>query len=792
MRQVFDAIAFKLLGDDWVAPHGHDEVQTATGRNNITVDFHWDPFLKTSALPEKLLEQRNGTQKNLLIMGGGLHYAAWLPDSVKTFTDTMNALFPPAAMIPEMVKHSTYIMPVMPSDFPNLPDDKKPTMTKVKMDAMNDYLRLKFANLDQSYPVLWTYNEMVEAGTPIYDWTAIHVRKDVANIKADILLNHFCNPILAKEKKEVVPNASCCVPSTPRFTGQWIILVTGALVLLTTGSSLLFRIGDMTSSKESSGIVQAAFVFISVCMFCYLGDRTHSMHHLFKQNNEEQFVYLALAILLVFGIGFIRKSKVKTGSIQVNSSSPVQISQEILSRDQTDEWKGWMQALILLYHWTGTSQTLWIYQIIRLLVAAYLFMTGYGNTLYFLKLQDNRMYSIGAVVERAAVQLIRLNLLSVALSYTMGASYLSYYFAPLVSFWLVVSYACLSLKPIWNKNMCLLTVKVVLFGLFTTFLIRKEGILEAIFAMLENVCKMTVNTKEWRFRLGLDSIIIYVGILFAAAIEQIKTTNELQVQSSESVKEYLLEAKTTKRHDNSIIINDSNRSKWIKVLIPFGLASVSLAVMITWGYVARQNTSKQSYNALHPYLSPLPVLAFVVLRNCHPALQNRYSTAFARLGSCSLETFVLQFHLLLSNDTKGVISIPLLANVPRTAWIRMVELALVALPFLYLSEKAAKATQIIVGYFSENATAPAKKEEEGMQHLLSSSGDSNNSSDALHHVTVHIPLDEVNDDSPALRPTTSVPATSLPRYALSLARQHLSVRLALLMVGSIAFNWIGY
>ncbi len=47
-----------------------------------------------------------------------------------------------------------------------------------------------------------------------------------------------------------------------------------------------------------------------------------------------------------------------------------------MNRDQTEEWRGWMQVIVLAYHYTGGSKVPWVYSGVRVLVGAYLFMTG--------------------------------------------------------------------------------------------------------------------------------------------------------------------------------------------------------------------------------------------------------------------------------------------------------------------------------------------------------------------------------------------------------------------------------
>lgn len=60
----------------------------------------------------------------------------------------------------------------------------------------------------------------------------------------------------------------------------------------------------------------------------------------------------------------------------------------LLNREQTDECRGLMQAVVLIYHVTGARNVLPIYMHMRLINSAYLFLSGYGHFCYFWQTGD--------------------------------------------------------------------------------------------------------------------------------------------------------------------------------------------------------------------------------------------------------------------------------------------------------------------------------------------------------------------------------------------------------------------
>jgi hypothetical protein len=313
-----------------------------------------------------------------------------------------------------------------------------------------------------------------------------------------------------------------------------------------------------------------------------------------------------------------------------------------------------MQAVILIYHWTGGSRILGIYIGVRLLVAAYLFQTGFGHAVFFISKKDFSFRRVASV-------LLRLNLLSCALPFVMHTEYMFYYFAPLVTFWFLIVYAIFAVGSQHNDNPRALLAKGGIAAFICPGLVLWTPLMDWTFAILRALFHIQWDLYEWKFRLGLDGLIVYIGVLMGVASVQTKLYNHVITQT-----------------------------KSLAGLL--GAASIAIYWLASTSYLGE----KKAYNQLHPYISFVPILGFIALRNINPTARVWYSRGMAWLGRCSLETFTLQFHIFLASDTKGVLRLGLFEGDGSLLLDRWRDLIVIAPVFLWLSWRVAEATNGLV------------------------------------------------------------------------------------------------
>ncbi|KAF5003417.1 hypothetical protein FDECE_10014 [Fusarium decemcellulare] len=699
-RQVFWAMA-RLLDREKAAEarshaRKHESYDMTFG--GVRLMQLWNPYFETGTLNPNLTEQLQlFTQEKhhpvpikdqkgpaLIMLGAGSWYVLkyFEKESKMLFQDAFDNLtdivrledlpsFGSQPMDPEDgVRNELFLAPVAPPFYDDLPDSRtKPKgIHEGEVEAIDQYIynveEKRNLRLLRVFPEL-SHNQP-EAMVDRHD-TGFHVIDSVAEVKANILLNLRCNAKL--DKLSGYPyDRTCCSDYGSRPVAQLIVVGLTAMYTIACIAYELLDIITSTETPRSQWLNMKVGVFAVALLYCYFADRTD----LFSKGMKE-FVPLEFSILIIIcttiAVATICKSKFRAPPA---TAAPVKEDAGILSRDQTEEWKGWMQAAILIYHWTGASRNLPVYMFIRLLVAAYLFQTGYGHTIFFLAKKDFSFRRIANV-------LVRLNILSCILPYIMGTDYMFYYFAPLVSFWFLVVYATLALGAKYNDNTNAVLCKIVGSLVFITAIVQFTPVMEWIFVVLDVVFRIKWDLHEWLFRVSLDGFVVYVGMLAGVAHQRIERNGTWWAD-----------------YKNAIYPS-------VGILLVYAIPCVMFC------------DEKQKYTMVHPYLSFLPVLAFIALRNATTRLRNYYSTAAAWLGRCSLETFILQYHIYLAGDTKGVLLVGFLKGDGSLLFDRGRDLIIIVPIFLWISNLVAEASGAIVKLVMNKPPETVYDEEDGLK-----------------------------------------------------------------------------
>ncbi|XP_051245734.1 N-acetylneuraminate 9-O-acetyltransferase [Dicentrarchus labrax] len=609
----------------------HEDISFEDESSSLNVDFLWYPEANNS-MKERLISWTHeaSAKPDVVILGAATWSIKLHSGSSETLQQYKVNLTALAVHLEKLADHGEVYWVLQDPVNEEVLSDNRKMITNQQLELYNeaavDVLNSSKRN-SRSRVKLLAASRQAAMETITQSDDGLHLPESTRNVGAMILMNSVCNKLLRPI------DGSCCQTVPPPnllqklsacfFLGSAAVF----LVLHVLGNNRHRRPvpPDVESLEEKKPATAAVPLgpkapFQALCRmgvimgYFYLCDRADVFMKEQKFYTHSTF-FIPLIYIFVLGVFYSENSK----------------ETKLLNREQTDEWKGWMQLVILIYHISGASAFIPVYMHVRVLVAAYLFQTGYGHFSFFWLKGDFGLYRVCQV-------LFRLNFLVLVLCVVMNRPYQFYYFVPLVTFWFVVIYGTLAMWPqilqkkANNSGMWHLGVLTKLLGLllFICFFAFSQGFFESIFSVwpISKLFELNGSIHEWWFRWKLDRFAVIHGMLFAFIYLVLQKRQVL----SEGKGEALFSAK-------------------ISNLLLF----LSVVSFITYSIWASSCKTKTECNEMHPYISVVQILAFILIRNIPGYARSIYSSFFSWFGKISLELFICQYHIWLAADTKGIL-----------------------------------------------------------------------------------------------------------------------------------------
>jgi len=385
-----------------------------------------------------------------------------------------------------------------------------------------------------------------------------------------------------------------------------VLLLAPAVALWTYVEALhwakINRFGETVLELLRCSSVLAIVLFL--CFFC---------EHGFYAEKAEKFYSPAMywgcfGVMLVFSLFTVRKTS----------------STEFLNREQTEEWKGWMQFLFIQYHYWKMETA---YKDIRVYITCYLWMTGFGNFSFFYTKQD---FSLLRVLQ----MVWRMNFFVFFLCLTMDNAYIVYYICPLHTFFFCISYLTMAIWSSVNHTKHGPALKLIICTVaFYIFYDSVPQIFHPIFQWLG-----TESTHapigghgvewEWYFRSFLDHYSTIWGMVFALNMPFFAAWFK-RVETLTPAREWA---------------------------IKLSLLSVMAVMFALWAHYV-YSRDKFDYNAIHSYYGVVPLLFYLLVRNICKTFRSYYFHALHWFGTITLECYLLQYHIWLAGNAAKLLNI---------------------------------------------------------------------------------------------------------------------------------------
>ncbi|XP_033980948.1 N-acetylneuraminate 9-O-acetyltransferase [Trematomus bernacchii] len=631
IRQLFYSFIKIIDPEQREAGNKHEDISFLHKGSSVNVEFLWYPEANNSMKERLISWTHEGSLKpDVVILGAATWSIKLRSGSSETLQQYKVNLTAIAVHLEKLADHGEVYWVLQDPVNEEVLSENRKMITNQQLEQYNEAAAdvLNSSNRNgRSRIRLLAAARQAALETIAQSDDGLHLPESTRNVGAMVLMNSMCNnklrPIDGSCCQTVPPPSLVQKLSAFFFLGSAVVFV--VLHILGNNHHRRHVPPDVESLEEKKPATAAAGPGLKelfkalgrmgiIMGYFYLCDRADVFMKEQKFYSHSTF-FIPLVYIIVLGVFYCENSK----------------ETKFLNREQTDEWKGWMQLVILIYHVSGASAFLPVYMHVRVLVAAYLFQTGYGHFSFFWLKGDFGLYRVCQV-------LFRLNFLVLVLCVVMNRPYQFYYFVPLVSFWFAVIYATMALWPqilqkkangsgFWH-----LGILAKLLGLLIVICVFafSQGFFEHIFAVwpISTLFELNGSVHEWWFRWKLDRFAIIHGMLFAFL--------------------YLVLQKR-------LVLFEGKGDALFSPKISNVLLFLSVVSFITYSIWASSCKTKTECNEMHPYISVVQILAFILIRNIPGYARSVYSSFFAWFGKISLELFICQYHIWLAADTKGIL-----------------------------------------------------------------------------------------------------------------------------------------